>query len=104
MSVWSLHVLFRIGHAQVRRLQEAAKALASDPTIELWRDRGDSEKDDYGEEQMDRDLLTALLDTLPLYSGYDVLRPGERRAYARKSEIEHAATRLDAIRDRLAVR
>ncbi len=97
LSRWSLFDLFRHGHAQVCAVQTQARALAEDPAIEAWRTAPLDEQQDYGDERMRRELLNALLETPPLYAGFDLVRPAARRAYGSKRELEAALATLDEI-------
>jgi len=97
LSRWNLFDLFRHGHAQVRAVQAQARALAEDPAVEAWRTEPLDENQDYGDERMRRELLNALLETPPLYAGFDPLKPATRRAYGSKRELEAALAQLDEI-------
>ena len=97
----NLRDLFRVGHQEAVTLQKEARALASDPVVSQWLNTLSTEKDDYGQDRLDRELLHALVEPRPLYGGFEPLRPERRKAFGTRAEIHQAETRLDAMAKRI---
>jgi hypothetical protein len=98
---WPARALFAHGHHAVRPLAEEARALAASDAGAAWLAQPETERSDYGPERMDRELVRALLETVPLYGGWDPLAPVHRRAFATLRDVATAGERLRALAGRL---
>jgi hypothetical protein len=94
--------LFRVGHHETVELQKAARALVADPVVSQWLTAPTTDRDDYTQDRLDRELLKALTEARPLYGGYEPLRPERRKAFGSRAELHAAETRLDAIANRVS--
>lgn len=101
LEKWTVFNLFRRGHWEVLEMRKAVAPLLADPVITAWRNKGDTEQQDYGEERMDREFVNALLDDPPLRSGFAQLNPGEKRAFGSKAQLQEAIARAESIAEQL---
>ncbi len=97
---WPPQDIFRHGHRALSGLCRDAHQLAGDPILESWLNKS-HKGDDYSQERMDREFLTALLAHRPLYAGREPLRPEKTKAFESQQELQDAHTRLNEIAERV---
>ncbi|MEO1172840.1 MAG: DUF6178 family protein, partial [Myxococcota bacterium] len=86
-----LESIFQTGQAELQTVARSARALASDPIIENWLAREETDDDEYKQEKADRAFLRRLVEQPPLVGGYDRVRPDKVRMPGLKDAFQALA-------------
>jgi hypothetical protein len=101
LEIWCISDLFRHGFAATLDLQHKVRKGLDDPHFLAWYELEDAQQFDDSDDRLERAFVTALLGRHPLYSGFDLARPEDIKAFACLDDVDVATVRLQRLLERV---